>query len=103
MFVPFFIKQAKEWENIIDSRKREKQKSQAAPTASATGQEPPPRSLPGPHGGSEGGKAQGEPWLEVTSSRYFADWLAQERVSLAFTTYQSGKLFLLGRNERGVL
>ena len=37
-----------------------------------------------------------EPWIEVSSSRGFASWLVSQRVSLAFTTYQSGKLFLLG-------
>jgi len=36
------------------------------------------------------------PLLEVYSSRHFPDWLAEQRVSLAFTTYQTGKLFLIG-------
>ncbi len=44
-----------------------------------------------------------EPWLEVTSSRHLASWLAEQRVSLAFTTYQTGKLFLLGRHPDGQL
>jgi len=44
-----------------------------------------------------------EPWLEVTSSRHFAAWLAQQQISLAFTTYQTGKLFLLGRHPTGQL
>jgi uncharacterized protein (TIGR03032 family) len=39
-----------------------------------------------------------EPWIEVTGSRQFASWLAEQNVSLAFTTYQTGKLFLLGRH-----
>ncbi len=34
--------------------------------------------------------------LELIASRQFPDWLAEQRVSLAFTTYQAGKLFLLG-------
>jgi uncharacterized protein (TIGR03032 family) len=42
-------------------------------------------------------KGTEEPWLEVTSSRRFPAWLAEQKISLAFTTYQSGKLFLLGR------
>jgi uncharacterized protein (TIGR03032 family) len=42
-----------------------------------------------------------EPWLEVTSSRHFPSWLAEQHVSLAFTTYQTGKLFLLGRHPEG--
>ena len=43
------------------------------------------------------------PWLEVSASRHFPDWLAQERISLALTTYQSGKLILVGRNTDGRL
>lgn len=35
--------------------------------------------------------------LSVVGSRYFLSWLAEEQVSLAFTTYQAGKLFLIGR------
>lgn len=38
----------------------------------------------------------GEPWVEVYSSRGLPAWLAQQNVSLAFTTYQAGKLFLVG-------
>ncbi len=47
--------------------------------------------------------APGEPWIEVTSSRQFAGWLGEQRVSLAFTTYQTGKLFVLGRHPDGRL
>ena len=36
-------------------------------------------------------------WLNVIGSKYFLDWLAQQNVALAFTTYQTGKLFLVGR------
>jgi uncharacterized protein (TIGR03032 family) len=43
------------------------------------------------------GQAPSEPWVQVTSSRYFASFLADQKVSLAFTTYQVGKLFFLGR------
>lgn len=39
-----------------------------------------------------------EPWLSVTASREFPDWLAAHNVSLAVSTYQAGKLILLGRN-----
>jgi uncharacterized protein (TIGR03032 family) len=48
-------------------------------------------------------KSTGEPWLEIASSRHFADWLAEQNVSLAFTTYQTGKLFLVGRRPDGQL
>ena len=43
--------------------------------------------------------AAAEPWLEVTASRDFPSWLAEHRISLAFTTYQAGKLFLLGQGQ----
>jgi uncharacterized protein (TIGR03032 family) len=46
---------------------------------------------------------QKEPWVEVTGSARLAAWLAAERVSLAFTTYQTGKLFLLGHTPQGGL
>jgi uncharacterized protein (TIGR03032 family) len=39
------------------------------------------------------------PWVEVSGSPQLADWLATQRVSLAFTTYQTGKLFMLGRQH----
>jgi uncharacterized protein (TIGR03032 family) len=51
----------------------------------------------------QSGPAPAAPWVEVTASHHFADWLAEQQVSLAFTTYQSGKLFLLGRRPDGVL
>jgi uncharacterized protein (TIGR03032 family) len=38
-----------------------------------------------------------EPWVQALFSRYFTDWLEQQQCSLAFTTYQTGKLFLVGR------
>lgn len=42
-----------------------------------------------------------EPWLEVYTSRHFPSWLAEQHVSLAFTTYQTGKLFLIGVQPDG--
>jgi uncharacterized protein (TIGR03032 family) len=44
-----------------------------------------------------------EAWVEVTGSPGLWNWLAAQRVSLAFTTYQTGKLFLLGRHPKGRL
>ncbi|MCC2662352.1 MAG: hypothetical protein K0R41_1737 [Geminicoccaceae bacterium] len=41
--------------------------------------------------------------LELTASRQFTTWLAEQRISLAFTTYQAGKLFLLGLQTDGRL
>jgi uncharacterized protein (TIGR03032 family) len=43
------------------------------------------------------------PWVEVIGSPRLPDWLAEKRVSLAFTTYQTGKLFLLGLHPEGRL
>ena len=43
------------------------------------------------------------PSFQVLGSRHFPDWLAQQRLSLAFSTYQSGKLFLLGLGEQNRL
>jgi len=43
------------------------------------------------------------PRFELLSSRQFPQWLAEQRVSLAFTTYQAGKLFLIGLNPEGRL
>jgi hypothetical protein len=40
--------------------------------------------------------AAGAPALEVFASRQFTAWPAEQRLSLAFTTYQTGKLFLIG-------
>ncbi len=37
----------------------------------------------------------------MTASRGFVDWLISQNVSLAISTYQTGKLFLIGHNEDG--
>ena len=42
-----------------------------------------------------------KPWLEVLGSRHFASWLEEQNLSLALTTYQAGKLFLIGRQTSG--
>jgi hypothetical protein len=34
--------------------------------------------------------------LEVLCSRYFLQWLHEQQISLAFTTYQTHRLFLIG-------
>jgi uncharacterized protein (TIGR03032 family) len=49
------------------------------------------------------GSTQQQPPLEVTASRQFTSWLLEQRLSLAFTTYQSGKLFLIGLKPDGRL
>ena len=35
---------------------------------------------------------------QILASRNFIEWLAESRISLAFTTYQAGKLFFVGRS-----
>ncbi|MCA9048213.1 MAG: TIGR03032 family protein, partial [Planctomycetaceae bacterium] len=41
------------------------------------------------------------PWLRLMGLPRFTDWLADENISLGFSTYQSGKLFLIGRKQDG--
>ncbi len=43
------------------------------------------------------------PKLELVGSRRFNGWLAEQEISLAFTTYQTGKLFLIGLKTDGQL
>jgi len=47
--------------------------------------------------------ADREEKFALTSSHQFAAWLAASGSSLAFTTYQAGKLFLLGTRPEGQL
>jgi uncharacterized protein (TIGR03032 family) len=44
-----------------------------------------------------------EPRLEINASRQFPNWLAEQQVSLAFTTYQAGKVFFIGVQPDGRL
>lgn len=41
--------------------------------------------------------------LETTTSRQVLSWLAEQNLSMALTTYQIGKLFLLGLKDSGEL
>jgi uncharacterized protein (TIGR03032 family) len=43
------------------------------------------------------------PALELLGSRQFTAWLAEQKISLAFTTYQAGKLFLIDLQPDGRL
>lgn len=43
------------------------------------------------------------PRLQLTGSRLFTAWLAERRASLVFTTYQAGKVFLIGLKDDGKL
>ena len=44
-----------------------------------------------------------DPWLEVSASRRLTAWMEEVGVALACTTYQTGKLLLLGRKPDGQL
>jgi len=41
--------------------------------------------------------------MEFIASRYFLSWLHDARISLAFTTYQTNRLFLIGLKDDGTL
>lgn len=43
------------------------------------------------------------PSLEIAASRQFTNWMLEQKLSLGFTTYQAGKLFLLGLKSDGRL
>ncbi|MCU0537175.1 MAG: TIGR03032 family protein [Hydrococcus sp. Prado102] len=47
--------------------------------------------------------ATSTPTLEINTSRQFSAWLAEQNLSLAFTTYQAGKLFFIGLQASGKL
>lgn len=38
--------------------------------------------------------------LEINASRQFCSWLAEHNISLSFSTYQAGKLFFIGLDEK---
>ncbi len=42
-----------------------------------------------------------EPAFALTTSRLFVSWLASRDAAIAFSTYQAGKLFLIGVNAEG--
>ncbi|MEM9735083.1 MAG: TIGR03032 family protein [Pseudomonadota bacterium] len=44
-----------------------------------------------------------KPEFELRASRLFSAWLAEQNAALAFTTYQAGKLFLIGTHADGRL
>ena len=54
-------------------------------------------------GGSASDEVREKPKLELLPSRQFPEWLAEQQVSLAFTTYQAGKIFFLGLQPSGRL
>ncbi len=44
-----------------------------------------------------------DPGAMLLGSPALAEWLARENVSLAFTTYQAGRLFMIGRKPGGAM
>lgn len=66
-------------------------KDKAAATESDVAAECPPAATAVP-------SARGKPVLVATASRQFANWLAGTGGSLAISTYQSGKVILIGTN-----
>ena len=48
-------------------------------------------------------RAEDQKSLEIICSRNFTSWLAGQGISLAFTTYQASKLFMVGLNQKGEL
>lgn len=44
-----------------------------------------------------------QPWVEIYASLGFTSWLSRQFTSLAFSTYQTGKLFLVGTTRDGGL
>ena len=40
--------------------------------------------------------------MEITVSRHFLSWLYDETLSLAFTTYRTNRLFLIGLKPDGI-
>ena len=53
--------------------------------------------------GTQPNLADPSPTLEINASRQFVPWLAEQQCSLAFSTYQAGKLFLVGLQPNGRL
>lgn len=51
------------------------------------------------------GEGRSRPALQfnISCSRHFADWLGEMNASLAMSTYQTGELFLIGRQSSGEL
>ncbi len=43
------------------------------------------------------------PAVTMQGSDHFYQWLDDEQISFAFTTYQANRLFLVGRKENGHL
>lgn len=54
----------------------------------------------GANGNATPAAPDGAQRFEITTSRQFTSWLAESGASFALTTYQSGKIILIGSNEQ---
>jgi hypothetical protein len=43
--------------------------------------------------------AAAEPQFELNATRQFVPWLIEQNISLGFSTYQAGKILLVGHNS----
>ncbi len=75
---------------------KEKSKPAADAAEKSLAVEPPAEEPKNPDGETEQPAEAGKPAFELITSRHFMSWLAGQGISLAFTTYQASKLFLLG-------
>jgi uncharacterized protein (TIGR03032 family) len=48
---------------------------------------------------SSAASEQAAPQFELNATRQFVPWLAEQQISLGFSTYQSGKILLIGHND----
>lgn len=53
--------------------------------------------------GAGGGEKSRPIDLAITASRHMTDWMRRERISIGFSTYQAGKMFLVGLQPDGRL
>jgi uncharacterized protein (TIGR03032 family) len=51
------------------------------------------------HSPSSAASEQAAPQFELNATRQFVPWLAEQQISLGFSTYQSGKVLLIGHND----
>jgi uncharacterized protein (TIGR03032 family) len=49
---------------------------------------------------TENSAAVSEPQFELNATRQFVPWLIEQNISLGFSTYQSGKILLIGHNDK---
>jgi len=62
-----------------------------------------PNSEPPASGGGAPAQQPAKPTFDLTTSRQFGSWLAEQKASIAFTTYQAGKVFFIGLQPNGRL